>query len=446
MDNIKTDYLYLFSSLGVFNDYCHDYLPDLYDKLKHLGVATCISLSWFLTLFICVMPFDSALYVMDIFFYDGIKVLFQLALTILKENEERLLKCQDDGDAIMALTSYLDGLNQDNEQGKKIIYLIKQSYMDYNGINEEDINRLRLKHRLKVVQNMAETILQSAAKNTLKYTLFTEYQIKDLFYVFKDASRLSLTEATDPRKLAYETYRISRNDYLVLCKYLSPWFIGEQPEDLANLLFNSFCLPTNSNEIDFINFIRLWNILLNGDVTEKLKLLFIIHMKDKKRQEKAMTTLLEPSPVRSTSMIINPKQTEPTVSTEEDLLTIDVKDGEVPKIKSSQLPLMDQTEFIHLCKSMYNLMTGDVDDETLFRALTTSSTILLKTGEMCKPYRRLEGDTASSEETINEWTLSFEQFEAAMNAEASIVNWFEVNTQQQSLEQRIHNYNQDFLR
>ncbi|CAF1052748.1 unnamed protein product [Adineta steineri] len=431
---------------GVFNDYCHDYLPDLYDKLKHLGVATCISLSWFLTLFICVMPFDSALYVMDIFFYDGIKVLFQLALTILKENEERLLKCQDDGDAIMALTSYLDGLNQDNEQGKKIIYLIKQSYMDYNGINEEDINRLRLKHRLKVVQNMAETILQSAAKNTLKYTLFTEYQIKDLFYVFKDASRLSLTEATDPRKLAYETYRISRNDYLVLCKYLSPWFIGEQPEDLANLLFNSFCLPTNSNEIDFINFIRLWNILLNGDVTEKLKLLFIIHMKDKKRQEKAMTTLLEPSPVRSTSMIINAKQTESIASTDEDLLTIDVKDGEVPKIKSSHLPLMDQTEFIHLCKSMYNLMTGDVDDENLFRALTTSSTILLKTGEMCKPYRRLEGDTANSEETINEWTLSFEQLEAAMNAEASIVNWFEVNTQQQSLEQRIHNYNQDFLR
>ncbi|CAF4253380.1 unnamed protein product, partial [Adineta steineri] len=93
LDNIKTNYLYLFSSLGVFNDYCHDYLPDLYDKLKHLGVATCISLSWFLTLFICVMPFDSALYVMDIFFYDGIKVLFQLALTILKENEERLLKC-----------------------------------------------------------------------------------------------------------------------------------------------------------------------------------------------------------------------------------------------------------------------------------------------------------------------------------------------------------------
>jgi hypothetical protein len=62
---------------------------------------------------------------------------------------------------------------------------------------------------------------------------------------------------------------------------------------------------------------------------------------------------------------------------------------------------------------------------------------------MCKPYRRLEVD---SEETNNEWTLSFEQLEAAMNAEASIVTWFELNTEHQSLEQRIHNYNQDFVR
>lgn len=129
------------------------------------------------------------MYVIDIFFYDGIKVLFQLALTILKENQESLLQCQDDGDAILILTSYLDSITDEpineNEKEKKIIRLIKQSYVDYNNVNEEDVNRLRLKHRLKVVQNMGESILQSAAKNTLKYTLFSEYEIKDLFYVFK---------------------------------------------------------------------------------------------------------------------------------------------------------------------------------------------------------------------------------------------------------------------
>lgn len=61
---------------------------------------------------------------------------------------------------------------------------------------------------------------------------------KCYFFSSQDASRLSLTEAIDPRKLAYETYRTGRNDYLLLCKYLSPWFIGENPEDLANKLFD----------------------------------------------------------------------------------------------------------------------------------------------------------------------------------------------------------------
>ena len=64
---------------------------------------------------------------------------------------------------------------------------------------------------------------------------------------------------------------------------------------------------------------------------------------------------------------------------------------------------------------------------------------------MCKPYRRLDGDTKTCEEVDNEWTLSFEQLEAAMNAETSVVTWFELNSQHQSLEERVHNYNQDFL-
>jgi TBC1 domain family member 8/9 len=142
-----------------------------------------------------VLPFDSALFVIDIFFFDGVKVLFQLALTILSENRDELLKCQDDGDAIMLLTSYLEKLDEHVDEighETKIVRLIKKSYMIYNGINEEDVNRLRLKHRLKVVQSMGESLLQSAAKNTLKYTKFTEQQIKDLFYAFKVARKRNI--------------------------------------------------------------------------------------------------------------------------------------------------------------------------------------------------------------------------------------------------------------
>ena len=66
---------------------------------------------------------------------------------------------------------------------------------------------------------------------------------------------------------------------------------------------------------------------------------------------------------------------------------------------------------------------------------------------MCKPYRCLDDDDDQTSEQINnEWTLSFEQLEASINAETLIVTWFELNAQQKSFEQRIHNYNQDFLR
>jgi hypothetical protein len=86
----------------------------------------------------------------------------------------------------MILTTYLDTINEDkNNEQKKIVYLIEKSYTNYNNINEEEINRLRLKHRLKVIQNMNEALLQSAARNTLKFTLFTEQQIKNIFYIFK---------------------------------------------------------------------------------------------------------------------------------------------------------------------------------------------------------------------------------------------------------------------
>ena len=135
-----------------------------------------------------VLPFSSALYVIDLFFYDGVKVLFQLALTILSENRPGLMECQDDGDAILLLTSYLEKLSDDATEGtdeRKIVQLLRKSYHNYNGINEEDIHHLRMKHRLKVVQNMGEALLQSAARNTLRYTLFNEEEIKDIFYTFK---------------------------------------------------------------------------------------------------------------------------------------------------------------------------------------------------------------------------------------------------------------------
>jgi len=54
---------------------------------------------------------------MDCFFFDGAKIAFQVALTILEYNEEAILKCKDEGEAMQLLNDYLAG-----------IYLIEEDY------------------------------------------------------------------------------------------------------------------------------------------------------------------------------------------------------------------------------------------------------------------------------------------------------------------------------
>lgn len=63
---------------GVFEELTRAFLPQLYEHMQELGVISTISLSWFLTLFLSVMPFDSAVLLVDCFFYEGIKVIFQV--------------------------------------------------------------------------------------------------------------------------------------------------------------------------------------------------------------------------------------------------------------------------------------------------------------------------------------------------------------------------------
>ena len=75
-------------------------------KIEDLGMLHLISLSWFLTLFASVVPYHTAVYVLDCFFYSGAKVLFQLGLYILKQNKEYLLQCTDDGEAMLHLNKF----------------------------------------------------------------------------------------------------------------------------------------------------------------------------------------------------------------------------------------------------------------------------------------------------------------------------------------------------
>jgi hypothetical protein len=89
---------------GVLEELVCEQLPDLFKKLEPFGIINMISLSWFLTIFLSLMPFESAINIIDCFFYDGAKVVFQAALTILDSNHDALMTAKDDGEAMTILS------------------------------------------------------------------------------------------------------------------------------------------------------------------------------------------------------------------------------------------------------------------------------------------------------------------------------------------------------
>ena len=59
---------------GVFEEQIKKHMPKLHHHLDQLGVLGMLSLPWFITLYISAMPFQSAVHIVDSFFYDGARV------------------------------------------------------------------------------------------------------------------------------------------------------------------------------------------------------------------------------------------------------------------------------------------------------------------------------------------------------------------------------------
>lgn len=88
---------------AVFEDLIREHLPQLVEHMTDLSFFSSVSLSWFLTLFISVLPIESAVNVVDCFFYDGIKAILQLGLAVLDYNMDALISCHDDAEAVTIL-------------------------------------------------------------------------------------------------------------------------------------------------------------------------------------------------------------------------------------------------------------------------------------------------------------------------------------------------------
>jgi hypothetical protein len=159
----------------VFESLVEKTMPVLWEHLTKSDVQlSVVSLPWFLSLYINSMPLVFAFRVLDVFFLEGPKVLFQVGLAILRVNGEELLDIQDDGSFISILKSYFSRLDEsahprsENPKLRAITRfqeLMVVAFKEFSGITHSTIVEQREKHKDAVLESIESFAKRTSIRN-----------------------------------------------------------------------------------------------------------------------------------------------------------------------------------------------------------------------------------------------------------------------------------------
>uniref|UniRef100_A0A7N8WS27 TBC1 domain family member 8B n=1 Tax=Mastacembelus armatus TaxID=205130 RepID=A0A7N8WS27_9TELE len=421
---------------AVFEDLIREHLPQLVEHMTDLSFFSSVSLSWFLTLFISVLPIESAVNVVDCFFYDGIKAILQLGLAVLDYNMEALIGCHDDAEAVTILNKFFDSVtNRDsplpptvqqasvgnNDKASDfnvdISQLIREAYEKYGAIRSEDVERSRKRNKLYVIQTLEDTTKQNVMRVVSQEVRFSALQLDELYYLFKRQHFLSCYWTMqspallhhDPSLAYLEQYQLGFQQFSVLFSLLEPWAFCTPKSTLSLWVFR--LIDENQDGlINFKEFCYALDTLYGGSFTNKLKFLFKLHLPPG-----------EPLTIASKGKVdlqAYLKQWQNEILKKEET----IKD----------LPRINQAQFIHFSKTLYNIFHGDPEEESLYRAVAHVTSLLLRMEEVGRrlqepssPPDSHNSQDAAAELSETEWSFSFEQVLASLLNEPAIVSFFE---------------------
>ncbi|XP_068421195.1 TBC1 domain family member 8 isoform X3 [Eschrichtius robustus] len=373
---------------SVFEELIKEQLPELAEHMHDLSALASISLSWFLTLFLSIMPLESAVNVVDCFFYDGIKAIFQLGLAVLEANAEDLCSSKDDSQALMVLSRFLDHIKSEDSPGPRpgshhaffsdgqepcpvtdIADLIRDSYEKFGDQSVAQIEHMRCKHRMRVLQGHEDTTKQNV-----------------FFPQAPSRYPRSLSPSRRPRGTLRFIQALTENDRDSQSPLKNPLLSTSRP-----LVFGK----SNGDTVDY---------------QKQLKQMIKDLAKEKDKTEK-------------------------------------------------ELPKMSQREFIQFCKTLYSMFHEDPEENDLYQAIATVTTLLLQIGEVgqrgsssgsCSQEGGEEPQASApspeqdsvfadthngkspresqvfpEEAAQGDWTVSLEHILASLLTEQSLVNFFE---------------------
>ena len=159
----------------VFESLVEKTMPILWDHLVKYDVQlSVVSLPWFLSLYINSMPLVFAFRVLDVFFLEGPKVLFQVGLAILRINGEELLDATDDGAFIQILKSYFSKLDESAHPKSELPKmraitrfqeLMVVAFKEFSGITQSSISEQRMKHKDAVLNSIESFAKRTSIRN-----------------------------------------------------------------------------------------------------------------------------------------------------------------------------------------------------------------------------------------------------------------------------------------
>ncbi|KAI8069912.1 rab-GTPase-TBC domain-containing protein [Gongronella butleri] len=301
----------------IFEHLLETTMPILHTHFKKRDIQLSVAcLPWFLSLYINSMPLLLAFRVLDCFFMDGPKVLFQIGLAILKINGEALLQARDDGAFINILKNYFNHLQDplypdtDNVKAKhltKFNELLLVAYREFGNVTDDKIRELRQTHQLKVVAGIESFTKRSALRNIDNAAGLTKDELGVIYDKFFNV--LYYKHAKHPAAqgdaVAFErpdntaaatTTRMDTNDFPLFFGSLASWAKTTQEDQepdrerqrkvgdqfLARL-FETFD-TTKAGTISLQEAINGVASIAKGDLNAQIKLFFDLHDVDKDGQ------------------------------------------------------------------------------------------------------------------------------------------------------------------
>lgn len=277
----------------VFEAFVEEKMPLLWKHIvEHDIQLSVVSLPWFLSLFFTSMPLEYAFRIMDIFFMNGSKTLFQVALAVLKVNGDDLLETEDDGMFIAILKNYFQTLSESAHpessdikyrQISKFQELLVTAFKEFSVIEESLVAQERHRHQKGILQNIETFAKRTQLRHMPRTFNLSDEQLSniyDIFYQSIESHKISM--GTGSSNMNFEIFIQFLGKICDWCKPSgnedNPVF-RKQKRDFLRRLFNSWD-SSKIGELTLNDVVTGLDRLLSRDLLESVNYFFSLYDED----------------------------------------------------------------------------------------------------------------------------------------------------------------------